>query len=292
METFSENKLNHTFHNEKKDLKGLIFNIQKFSINDGEGIRTVVFFKGCPLRCAWCSNPESQRARPEQMRDDTHGGFTTVGEYMSVSEIMKVIRQDRDFYEESGGGVTFSGGEVLNQARFAIELAKAIKNEGIHLACETTGYTAPSLFKEFIKYMNFMFFDVKQWNSQKHHEGTGVNNELILQNLQTAVKAGKDLLVRIPVIPQFNDTLGDAIHFGELFNKVGIKKVELLPFHQFGLKKYDQLGREYMLKDVAQLHGEDLLDYKKMLNKAGIAVKLDGIWSPGTDSVAARETRD
>jgi pyruvate formate lyase activating enzyme len=256
--------------------KGLIFNIQKFSINDGNGIRTVVFFKGCPLRCAWCANPESQKAGPEQMRDEVHGGFSTVGEYKSVPEIMNVIMQDRDYYEESNGGVTFSGGEVLNQAPFAIELAKAIKEAGINLVCETTGFTKPSIFNEFMSFMDFMFFDVKHWDSQKHRAGTGVANDLILQNLENALKAGKDLLVRIPVIPHFNETLADAEHFGKLFNEIGVTRVELLPFHQFGLKKYKELDREYTMKAVPQLHAEDLYEYKKVLNEADIAVKLDG----------------
>lgn len=261
---------------EKKAAKGLIFNIQKFSINDGQGIRTVVFFKGCPLRCPWCANPESQKACIEKMHDEIHGSFQTVGEYKGVPEIMKVILQDRDFYEESGGGVTFSGGEVLNQTEFAIELAKAIKKEKINLVCETTGFTKPEIFKKFIHYMDFMFYDVKHWNAEQHREAAGVSNDLIIHNLQIALTEGKDLLVRIPVIPHFNDSLNDAEQFGKLFNRIGIGKVELLPFHQFGLKKYAALERNYAMKDAVQLHPEDLQDYKCVLNDAGIAVKLDG----------------
>src|SRR5699024_7340868 len=122
----TKRKINH-------DDKGLIFNIQKFSLNDGPGIRTVVFFKGCPLKCAWCANPESQARRPEKMYDEAKGCQIMVGEYRTVAEIMDVIMQDYDFYEESGGGVTLSGGEVLFQAPFAIKLAQAIKEKGIHL---------------------------------------------------------------------------------------------------------------------------------------------------------------
>ncbi|MFX3617366.1 MAG: glycyl-radical enzyme activating protein [Sporolactobacillus sp.] len=255
--------------------KGLIFNIQKFSINDGPGIRTVVFFKGCPLRCAWCANPESQRACPETMRQANSNEQTRVGEYKTISEVMAVILQDRDFYEESGGGVTFSGGEVLNQAPFAIELAKIIKQEGLSLACETTGYAKPEIFKPFIDTIDFIFFDIKHWNSGQHKQGTGIGNELILQNLQTVLSTGLEFLIRIPVIPQFNDSLEDARQFGLLFQRMGVKKVEILPFHQFGLKKYEQLGRDYAMKDVAQLHAEDLQEYKCTLEKAGIAVKLN-----------------
>lgn len=255
--------------------KGLIFNIQKFSINDGPGIRTVIFFKGCPLRCAWCANPESQRSCPEMMRQANSNEETRVGEYKTISEVMAAILQDRDFYEESGGGITFSGGEVLNQAPFAIELAKAIKQEGLSLACETTGYAKPEIFKQFIDTLDFIFFDVKHWNSSQHQKETGVGNELILQNLQAVRRAGIEYLIRIPVIPHFNDSLEDARQFGLLFQRMGVKKVEILPFHQFGLKKYEQLGRDYAMKKVAQLHAEDLQDYKHTLEKAGIAVKLN-----------------
>ncbi|MCQ2008627.1 glycyl-radical enzyme activating protein [Sporolactobacillus sp. STSJ-5] len=268
MKTLTNNETSHS--------KGLIFNIQKFSINDGPGIRTVIFFKGCPLRCPWCANPESQRACPEKMHDHANGNTTLVGEFKSIAEIIKVILQDRDYYEESNGGVTFSGGEVLNQAPFVIELAKAIKKENIHIICETTGFTRPAVFREFIKYMDFMFYDVKHWNGEAHRAATGVDNELIIHNLESALKAQKKLMVRIPIIPCFNDALSDAAHFGQLFKRIGVTKVELLPFHQFGLNKYTELGREYEMKDVRQLHAEDLLDFKKVLNEAGIAVKLNG----------------
>jgi len=257
-------------------LKGMVFNIQKFSINDGPGIRTVVFFKGCPLRCKWCANPESQLGVKESMYDEQTAKETIVGDEMTVAEIMKVILQDRDFYEESGGGVTFSGGEVLFQAPFAIELAKAIKAEGIHLACETTGYVAPKVFQQFMSYMDFMYYDCKQWDPQKHRLGTRADNGVILKNLATAVQANQTMMVRIPVIPGFNYTLDDADHFGNLFVKLGVSEVELLPFHQFGLKKYQDLGRDYELKDVQQLQVEDLTEYAKAIEKHGIKVRVNG----------------
>ncbi|GEN48755.1 glycyl-radical enzyme activating protein [Ligilactobacillus pobuzihii] len=256
--------------------KGLLFNIQKFSLNDGPGIRTVVFFKGCPLKYAWCANPESQKRRPEKMYDETKECNIMIGEYKTVDEIMHVIMQDYDFYQESGGGVTFSGGEVLFQAPFAIKLAQAIKERGIHLACETTGYAKPEVFNEFYPYMDLIYFDCKQWDPALHRQGTGGTNEMILKNMQTVIDSGKKYCIRIPVIPGFNYTNNDAIHFGELFQKMGVKRVELLPFHQFGLKKYTDLNRDYELKDVAQLHTDDLLDYKTVLQQAGIDAQING----------------
>lgn len=267
-----------TLHlDQKKALhKGLIFNIQKFSLNDGPGIRTVIFFKGCPLRCKWCSNPESQARHPESMYDESKQQNITVGKYWTVDDLMKIILQDKAFYAESHGGVTLSGGEVLFQAPFAIELSKAIKAAHLHLACETTGDARPQIFKEFMQYIDFMYYDCKQWDPTKHRAGTGGTNKVILNNLATAVAAGINVHVRIPVIPGFNYTLKDAAQFGRLFNKIGVNAVELLPFHQFGLKKYRDLNREYPLKKQAQLHAEDLVDYQKVLEQAGIRTTING----------------
>ncbi|BDR59173.1 glycyl-radical enzyme activating protein [Xylocopilactobacillus apicola] len=256
--------------------KGLIFNIQKFSLNDGPGIRTVIFFKGCPLRCKWCSNPESQSRLPEPMFDEKQNAEITVGKYWTVEQLMKIILQDQPFYEESGGGVTFSGGEVLFQAPFAIELAQAVKSAGINLACETEGYASSKVFESFMHYVDFMYYDCKQWDPTKHRKGTGGSNEIIIKNLVTAIKANINVHVRIPVIPGFNYTNDDAQYFGELFQKIGVKEVELLPFHQFGLKKYEDLHREYELKDVTQLQPADLSDYQEILTTAGIKTSING----------------
>ena len=265
----------------KEALKGLIFNIQKFSLNDGPGIRTVVFFKGCPLRCAWCSNPESQLGMPEQMFDSSKNKMITCGKSMTVDDVMDEVMQDKPFYDESGGGVTFSGGEVLFQAKFAIELAKKLKEKGVNLACETTGYVKSSVFKEFMKYIDFMYYDCKQWDPMLHQKGTGETNEIILKNLDLALKYqtpenNKQLCIRIPVIPGFNYTDNDAENFGKLFVKMGVDHVELLPFHQFGLKKYEELNRPYALKNVAQLASTDLLNYQKILAKYNVQADIKG----------------
>ncbi|GAF39988.1 formate acetyltransferase activating enzyme [Agrilactobacillus composti DSM 18527 = JCM 14202] len=257
-------------------LKGLIFNIQKFSLNDGPGIRTVVFFKGCPLRCAWCANPESQSGLPETMQAETRSQPKTVGTYQTVDEVMATILEDLPFYEESGGGVTLSGGEVLFQPKFAIALAKAIKAHGIHLACETTGFAQPAIFEEFMAYVDLMYYDCKQWDTAQHKVGTGLGNELVLANLKLAVAAKQNLCVRIPVIPGFNYSDTDAQHFAQLFNQLGINDVELLPFHQFGLKKYADLHRKYALADVKQLQTADLLSFQRILVQQGITAKING----------------
>ncbi len=248
-------------------LQACIFNIQRYSIHDGPGIRTVVFFKGCPLRCYWCANPESQSGKPEKMWNTSRNKFTTVGSYKTIDEVINEVMKDEPFYEESGGGVTLSGGEVLYQAEFATELLKQLKEKGIHTATETTGFAKPDVFAKYIDYVDALYFDVKHYDPEKHRQGIGATNELILQNLAYALEHHNNLIVRIPVIPEFNDSPQDAEQFALLFNQMGVEQIELLPFHQFGQKKYENLNRTYKMADVPQLHTEDL-DYFRDIMEA------------------------
>ncbi|HEY8804563.1 MAG TPA: glycyl-radical enzyme activating protein [Clostridium sp.] len=289
-----------------------IFNIQKYSIHDGPGIRTVVFFKGCHLKCLWCSNPESQYGSPQLSFDDStcdgclnclnicpqehitlvnnkitfsenncigclscvnacpKASLTMLGKFRSLDYIMKEIMKDKDFYEESNGGVTLSGGDALVQHEFAITLLKLLKEQGIHTACETTGYATPAVFKCFIENVDLLLFDIKHYDSQKHYAYTNVYNETIILNLKTAINQGKDVIIRIPVIPGFNNSLEDAQSFCMLLKEVGAMKLNLLPFHQFGQKKYSLLNKEYKFYGVPQLHEEDLLAYKEIFIKNGL----------------------
>lgn len=255
----------------KTPLQACIFNIQKFSIHDGPGIRTVVFFKGCPLRCYWCANPESQSGKVEKMWDDQQKTYTTVGEYKTIDEIIEEVMKDLPFYEESGGGVTLSGGEVLYQAKFATELLKQLKAKGIHTASETTGQANPHIFEKFIAQVDTLYFDVKYYDPDKHRQGIGTSNKLILKNLALALEKQKDLTVRIPVIPHFNDSLEDARQFARLFKQMGVENIELLPFHQFGQKKYENLNRKYEMQDIPQLHTEDLGYFGKIMEEHNIS---------------------
>ena len=248
----------------EKNPEGIIFNIQKFSLNDGPGIRTVVFFKGCPLRCAWCANPESQSPRPEQVGDKTEGKL------MTVPEVMEVVLQDLPFYEESGGGVTLSGGEAMMQPDFAEALLAALQEQGLHTAMETTGFAAPEVFRRLCGRLDLLLFDVKHWDEARHRQGTGVSNQLILENLAWAVKSGPEVLPRLPVIPGFNASLEDAAGFARLLQKAGLSKVQLLPFHQLGEGKYAKLGREYALAHKKALRPEDLEDFRQRFLDRGL----------------------
>ena len=261
-------------------VSGVVFNIQKFSVNDGPGIRTVVFLKGCPLRCRWCANPESQSARVQILWDGekclrcghcvslcSHGALRTEdgavrpvpenctgclrcvgecpgralqaeGEQKTVEEVVRVCMQDMPFYEESGGGVTLSGGEALMQPEFSIALLRALRERGVHTAVETTGYASPEVFRAVAEQADLLLFDIKHWDGERHRQGTGVTNELPLANMKLAIRMGKDVLPRLPVIPGFNDSLEDVKGFALRLHEVGASRVQLLPFHQFGQRKY------------------------------------------------------
>ena len=292
---------------------GIVFNIQKFSIHDGPGIRTTVFLKGCPLRCKWCANPESQLSQvqilydkekcahcgtcthvcPNQaisMGDDSYVGIdpskcagclqcvkncpakalSYEGETKDVDEVIKVCLQDIDFYEESGGGVTISGGEGMSQPVFVKALITELKKHNIHVAIETTGYIQPQIFQDLALLFDLLLFDVKHYDSEQHFLGTAVHNELIIQNLQWAIDQGIEVLPRIPVIPDFNASLEDAKGLAKLLQSVGAKRVQLLPFHQFGEKKYELLNRDYHLKNKKALHKEDLQDYQNIFLEQGL----------------------
>ncbi len=292
--------------------EGIIFNIQKFSVNDGPGIRTTVFLKGCPLSCSWCSNPESQypfsqicrdgekclgclkcvtvcpynAARAENgiphfdiklcqgcgecVRECPGKALSIEGEKRSVEWIINKVLQDRDFYLESGGGITLSGGEMLFQSDFALNILLASKEEGLNSACETTGCAEKESFLRVMEYVDYILFDMKHWDREKHLEGTGVSNDLILSNMKDAVEKGKNVLPRIPVIPFYNDSIEDAVNFSRTLKSIGLGRCQLLPFHQFGENKYHLLGRNYVYEGVSSLHREDLEEYRKTFISSGI----------------------
>ncbi|MDR2742292.1 MAG: glycyl-radical enzyme activating protein, partial [Treponema sp.] len=282
---------------------GFIFNIQKFCIHDGPGIRTVVFFKGCPLRCRWCSNPESQSNDAEilwESRFCVHclrcaavcpvkavsegplidrrlctgcgtcavacpkGALTLSGKARALEEVIALCMQDLAFYQESGGGVTLSGGEALYQAPFAAGLLDALGERGVHRAIETAGFVPKEVFAGLISRTDLILFDVKHYDRERHREGTGVDSGIIFANLRTALDQGAEVLPRIPVIPGYNDGPEDARGFAALLKDFGFRRVQLLPFHQFGEGKYQSLQKPYALKGIPSLRREDLGEYQKV----------------------------
>ncbi|WP_368256299.1 glycyl-radical enzyme activating protein [Enterococcus innesii] len=256
------------------NIVGCIFNIQRFCIHDGPGIRTTIFFKGCPLRCTWCSNPESQKRHPEPIWDNQKKRNVITGENYSIEEVMEVVRKDLDYYKESNGGITVTGGEVLAQKNFVIKLLEKCNEENIHTTCETCAYSSITDFEELLNNIDFLIMDLKHHDSTKHKEKTAVPLEPILKNLEVAVKSNKKMLLRIPIIPGYNDTLEDATAFGKLLKNYQVKSVELLPFHQFGKSKYAFLNRDYEFENTVQLSDSDLLPYSEIICQAGVTCTI------------------
>lgn len=223
---------------------GMVLRIERSSIHDGDGFRTVVFLKGCPLRCAWCSTPESQSALIERTENNTYG------EFMGVEQLMKEIRKDSIFYFHSGGGLTLSGGEPLAQADFAAELLKQAHSEGINTAMETSMFASPAQVEKVLPHLDTLYADLKHIDPEAHERYCGVDIAGILDNIRRAGERtdGLKFIVRIPLIPGLNDdpeTLHNMGRFcAELTN---LRSVQLLPYHRLGMDTYRKMGIEYPL---------------------------------------------
>ena len=293
-----------------------VFNIQKFSLNDGPGIRTVVFLKGCPLRCAWCSNPESQVRTPQlewkesacvgceaclsaapgtgvrkvsgkrhvdvrALRGDSDEAraavaacparaLSIVGENKTVDEVLQVCLQDQPFYEDSGGGVTLSGGEALTWPDFCEELLHRLHEEGVDTCIETEAHVSPRVFQRIASQLDHMLVDLKHVDASKLEAQTGGRADLMLDNLCWALANHPDVLPRTPIIPGFNDSLDDVRAMARWLREVGGTRVQLLPFHNFGEGKYALVDIPYALGGVKNLRPEDLAAYRQVYLDEGI----------------------
>lgn len=276
----------------KDDNKKVIFNIQRFSVHDGPGIRTTVFIKGCPLDCKWCANPESKDAKPNLIVRDIQCGLcgacvavchqaaisiykeagriidwskcnqclecvkvcvynslNASGEKMSIEQIVDEVMADEVFYQTSNGGVTISGGEPLSQSDFVCKLLQVCKEKGLHTALDTCGYAAWDKFAKVLKYTDLVLFDVKHMDDKQHQEGTGVSNKIILENLEKAAKLVK-VWLRIPLIAGYNDGEDNIKNIAQMAKRLGIERISLLPYHEGGKAKSDQLGKVYDIADA------------------------------------------
>lgn len=178
---------------------GVVFNVQRFSLHDGPGIRTVVFLKGCPLLCPWCANPESINPSVEEFLDPDTGEVSPAGRTRTIEELLETCEADRVFFEESGGGVTLSGGEAMMQHAFAIEMLRRLQAVGIHTAMESTGHVAAPVFERALEHLDYLLMDVKHHDRQEHKRWTGGYNDLPLRNLSCAISRGIDICVRIQI---------------------------------------------------------------------------------------------
>lgn len=242
-------------------MQGLIFNIQRFCIHDGPGIRTTVFFKGCNLRCAWCHNPESQSPYKETMfyeekcigcgRCKSNSDFVCLsgarelcGKEYTIDDVLAEVIKDKSFYENSGGGVTFSGGECMLQIDFLLELLKKCKENGIHTTVDTAGHIHWVDFEKIMPYTDLFLYDIKSMDTDAHKKYTGAGNELILDNLARLLKSNAEVCVRVPVIPSVNDTEEEMQKIRLFFEEHGYpESIELMPYHSMGEGKYEALGK-------------------------------------------------
>ncbi len=257
------------------NVKGRIFDIQRFSTHDGPGVRTIVFLKGCPLRCRWCCNPESQNYEVQLMKQ--RGKVKTIGYDTTVKEVMEEVMRDRPYYLRSGGGLTLSGGECLWQPDFAVALLKAAHENGINTAIETTGFADWEVIERFIPEVDVFLMDIKHINSAKHKEFTTRPNELILTNAKLIAEKAKRLIIRVPVIPGFNDTkeeIGEIAKFTSSLKNVN--EIHLLPYHRMGKDKYDGLGRPYLMGDVPSPTNNKMQELLEVCRSYGLTTHLGG----------------
>lgn len=258
------------------ETKGRIFNIQRFSIHDGPGIRTIIFLKGCPLRCRWCCNPESQEWKHQTI---VIGGVTKeVGRDVTVGEVIEEILRDRVYYNRSGGGgVTLSGGECLWQPDFSEALLKASKEYGISTAIETTGYAEMDVIRRLLPYVDTVLMDIKHTDPEKHKEFTTRDNGLILENAKHIAREAKCLIVRTPVIPTFNDTEAEIRSIANFAKSLdGVREMHLLPYHRIGSDKYAGLGRQYMMAHISPPKKEQMERLIEIVNETGLVGKIGG----------------
>ena len=275
-------------------MQGRIFDIQRFSVHDGPGIRTTVFMKGCPLRCRWCHNPEGlsgerqlqffeteclacgacgEKSRLSDAEKCPVGALRICGRDVDADEILDAVLRDRIFYGACGG-VTFSGGECLLQADFVTTVLKKLKKQGIHTAIDTCGRVPWSEIEKTLDVCDLYLYDVKCVTPYLHLAYTGADNSLIMENLQRLSRTGKEIWVRVPVIPEFNDNVEEMSAIAALLSGLsGVKQVTLMPYHSLGASKYPTLGMTYPYDASLQVSGAEMEAYRSIFEEERITVQ-------------------
>lgn len=252
-----------------------ISNIQHFSTGDGEGIRTTVFFKGCNLRCPWCHNPENLSAAPSVLHYKNLDKTEIMGKRVTVDEILPELLEDKDFFDQSSGGVTLSGGEVMLQASGAAELAGRLKENGVSVLIDTAGSVPYSEFEKLNGIVQGYLFDFKTADEKKY-KAIGGDLELICDNIKRLSESDVELHIRIPLIPGFNTDDASLHGICKRLWDIGIKEVELLPFHRLGTGKYQALGLEYKYADVPTMDNSTFSKIAAVFLEKGFKVKREG----------------
>lgn len=256
-------------------MEGTIFNIEHFAIHDGPGIRTTVFMKGCPLCCLWCHNPEGLTPKVQRIRLDDNTE-EIIGKRMTPEEVIAEVEKDELFYDESGGGVTFSGGEPLMQPDFLEECLKLAKKSRLHTALETTGFASHKVIERIAPYVDLFLYDMKPINSELHRKYTGVDNQIVKDNLRYLSSIGANIILRMVAIPGVNDSKEIIEEFARFFKENHIQDVNLLPLHKSATEKYRKLKREFLIKDYEIPSEEKMQWWKAQYEAYGFRVKIGG----------------
>lgn len=276
---------------------GLIFNIQKFSVHDGPGIRTTVFLKGCPLCCSWCHNPEGISPRPESIVVESRcihcgtchdhnereaievcptGARQLMGRTMSVAEVMTEILADKVFYDESGGGATFSGGEPLTQPAFVLALLEACRARGIHTAVDTCGFGRTEDLLAMAQLAEVILYDLKLMDETRHRQHCGVPNGSILANLRALAAVHNRIWIRVPVIPGVNDDAANLTAIAQFVATLpSVQQVNLLPYHKTGASKHRRVGYEYAHADLQPPSADQMATTARYFRNRGLKTELN-----------------
>lgn len=266
-------------------MKGVIFSVKRYAIHDGPGIRVTFFMKGCPLSCWWCHNPEGispESLTIEQVDRIGEKEFRKneiVGRLYETKDILTILEKERVFIDQSGGGVTFSGGEPMMQFEFLLEALQACKANGYNTSIDTSGFSTQDRFEKIIPFADLFLFDIKHLDNLKHMEYTGVPNDVILSNFRLIVESGSEIIVRIPVVPGFND---DDDHMARLKHYIlsgrneNLKMISLLPYHKIGSSKYKRFKMTDKMIKAEQPSSQRMKELKEYFSGYGIKVKIGG----------------
>lgn len=264
-------------------MQGLVFDIRRYSVHDGPGIRTTVFLKGCPLRCRWCHNPEGLLATPEEvdriyrLEEKEIRVKEVLGRFMSPADVVAEVMKDQPFYEESNGGATISGGEPLQQIAFLVELLTLLKEQGVHTTLDTSGFAPNVAIQQVTSLADLFLYDIKHMAAFDHQSLTGVQNDMVLHNLRYLVKAGRTVVIRYPMIPGMNDSEENLKEMEALFTEMpALHELHILPYHSIANGKYKRLGLENAMEGIAEPTRERVDQVATRFRNIGLTVKIGG----------------
>ena len=258
---------------------GIIFKIKKYAIHDGPGIRTTIFLKGCPLDCWWCHNPEGKINGLQAIKSNVLSSDNNiiVARKMTVNEVLTEIEKDLIFYDESSGGVTFSGGEPLMQAPFLLAILEASREKEIHTVVDTSGYAPAETFIGICSRTDLVLFDLKLMNDEIHRRYTGVSNRRILKNLEALSVSGTPHRIRFPLIPGITDTDENIRSIAEFLRELGaVRNIDILPMHRIADEKYRRLGIQNKIADKRPPSPEEIDAVKRQYEAYGFIVSIGG----------------